>query len=104
MRKNKKWLSIILMVFIVLAAGCEVQSDDMKKDIIMQDGLPEMEDPTAGKEEAILPDDEEKTENMRENLQDEEEKDAENAVNRKENTHEDLQDERVPDTADYSAF
>lgn len=44
----------------------------------------------AGKEEAILPDDEEK--------------DAENAVNRTENTHADLQDERVTDTADYSAF
>ena len=59
------------MVLIILAAGCEAQSDDMKKDIIVQDGLPEMDDSAVGKEEAILPDEEE------------------NAVNRTENTHED---------------
>lgn len=104
MRKRKKWLYIILMIFTILATGCEAQSDDIKKDIIIEDGLPEMEDSTAGKKKTVLPDNEEKTENIRENLQDEEVKSTENAVNRKENTQEDLQDERVPDTADYSAF
>lgn len=101
---GKKWLNIILMVFVILVTGCKAQNDNMKKDIIIEEGLSETKDSVAGKEEVALPDDEEKTENIRENLQDEEVKDTENAMNREENTQEDLQDERVPDTADYSAF
>lgn len=104
MGKRKRWLSIILMVFTILATGCEAQSDARKKDIITQEELPEMEEPTAGKEEVFLSDEEEKTENMCENLQDEEGMNTESTVNREESTHEELQDERVPDTADYSAL
>lgn len=82
MRKRKNWLSIILMLFIILFVGCESKSDYVKKGINKQDDLLEIEESVLEIKEVVLPSDDEKIENI----------------------HENLQDDRKVDTRDYSAF
>lgn len=82
MRKRKNWLSIILMLFIILFVGCESKSDYVKKGINKQDDLLEIEESVLEIKEVVLPSDDEKIENI----------------------HENLQDDRKVDTRDYSVF
>lgn len=79
---GKKWLSIILMIFIILFVGCKSKSDFLKKGTNKQDDLLGMEELALEIEQVIFSGIAEKAKNVQENLP----------------------DEREVDTRDYSAY